>query len=133
MIALDSNVLLRYLVQDGNEQARIATKLIEVELSQTDRGFISLPVFCETLWALRTTYKQGREQIRQAAELLLAAGQLQVEASHIIARAVATEGADIADAIIHYSALAHGCVKTVTFDRKFSRLGGVELLAAGDE
>lgn len=128
MIALDTNVLLRYLVQDGGEQAEIATTLIETGLSEAERGFVSLPVICETLWALGTTYKQPREQIREAVELLLAASQIEIEGPHIVQAAVAEEKTDIVDAIIHYSGLAHGCANTVTFDRKFARLEGVKLL-----
>ncbi len=128
MIALDTNVLLRYLVQDGDDQATIATQLIEQLLSHDKRGFVSLPVVCEVAWALQSIYRQPRATIAMSISLLLDTMQVEVEAADIVAHAVAQTGCDIADAIIHFSARKHGCTKTVTFDKKFARLSGVELL-----
>lgn len=42
MIGLDTNVLVRYLAQDDALQARLATQIIEHQLTQERPGFISL-------------------------------------------------------------------------------------------
>ena len=47
MIGLDTNVLVRYIVQDDPTQSEIAALFIETELSDDCLGFINIIVFCE--------------------------------------------------------------------------------------
>ena len=56
MIGLDTNVLVRYLVQDEANQSARATRLIERELSEREPGFIGLIVLVETCWVLKRLY-----------------------------------------------------------------------------
>lgn len=128
MIALDTNVLIRYIAQDGGDQARIATQIIEGQLTEANLGYVSLPVVCELVWALQTRYKRTRDEVRNTVALLLSAAQLEIEKADLIRSALSDNRADIADAIIHALGIAKGCSHTVTFDKKFARLGGVELL-----
>ncbi len=130
MIALDTNVLLRYLVQDGGNQAVIATRLIENDLSAENPGFVSLPVMCELVWALSQTYAQPRAAVVEAVLALLEASQIEVESRQIVRDAAEQKRADIADGLIHFVGQNHGCSKTVTFDRKFARLARVEMLTS---
>ena len=44
MIGLDTNVLVRYLTQDDPEQAALATRVVERELTEDTPGFIGLVV-----------------------------------------------------------------------------------------
>ena len=53
MIGLDTNVLVRYLIQDDPAQALLATKLIEENCSKHSPGRLSLVVLCELVWVLR--------------------------------------------------------------------------------
>ena len=128
MIALDTNVLVRYIAQDGGKQADIATHIIEAQLSEAEPGFVSLPVICELVWTLRTRYKRSRNDVGAAIMLLMNARQLVVDQQDVIAKAINDDRADIVDAIIHLIGQSADCTKTVTFDGKFARLPGVELL-----
>ena len=128
MIALDTNVLVRYIAQDGGKQAVIASQIIETQLSEAEPGFVSLPVICELVWTLRTRYKRSRNDVGAAIMLLMNARQLVVDQQDVIAKAINDDRADIVDAIIHLIGQSAGCTKTVTFDRQFARLPGVELL-----
>jgi predicted nucleic-acid-binding protein len=56
MIALDINVLVRYLVQDDPEQAALASRLIEDVLTPSEPGFVSLVVLAQTAWLLERVY-----------------------------------------------------------------------------
>jgi predicted nucleic-acid-binding protein len=47
MIGLDTNVILRYLLQDDPKQSRQVNQIIEKQLSQENRGFISLVTVLE--------------------------------------------------------------------------------------
>ena len=128
MIALDTNVLVRYIAQDGGRQADIASQIIEAQLSEAEPGFVSLPVICELVWTLRTRYKRSRNDVGAAIMLLMNARQLVVDQQDVIAKAIHDDRADIVDAIIHLIGQSADCTKTVPFDRQFARLPGVELL-----
>lgn len=129
MIAIDTNVLVRYLVQDDPAQSEAAARLIEGELSADRPGFVSLPVVCEVSWVLRTQYKFERRRVAAVLASLLEVVQLEFEEPDVMTAAL-SGGGEIADAIIHQIGRARGCEATITFDRQFARLDGVTLLTA---
>ena len=63
MIALDTNVLVRFLVQDDAMQGQAASALID-GLTELDPGYICREVIVELVWVLERVYKvhRGREQ-----------------------------------------------------------------------
>ena len=128
MIAIDSNILLRYLVEDDAEQAALATAFIENELSDESPGFVSLVVVAELAWALRRGYGQPWAEIRAMIGELINTPQIVIDQQAVIEQAIALNHDDLADALIHEMGKANGCATTATFDRKFARLAGVQLL-----
>jgi predicted nucleic-acid-binding protein len=54
MLALDTNVLIRYLAQDDARQSALATEWIEQRLSAAEPAFISLVTLLETVWVMET-------------------------------------------------------------------------------
>ena len=128
MIGLDTNILLRYVVEDGSPQTLVATKFVETELSLVDRGYVSLPVLFEFVWTLRSTYAFEADAVRRTVSALLTVAQLEFEDRELIARALAAD-AQLPDVLISHLAFRRGCTRLVTFDKKFARLDGVELLA----
>jgi predicted nucleic-acid-binding protein len=84
MIGLDTNVVVRYIMQDDAKQAAKATKLIE-GLTVEEPGFISLVSVVELVWVLSSCFDLTREQISQALEVLLRAKQLVIDqAEHVV-------------------------------------------------
>jgi predicted nucleic-acid-binding protein len=128
VIALDTNVLVRYLVQDDPKQAALANRLLEHKLSRSNPGYVSLPVVCELVWTLRSAYGQTRKTIGNALVALLATDRIEFEAPSLVAAAISDEAIEITDALVHHLGVVRGCSKTVTFDQKFAKLSGVELL-----
>ena len=128
MIALDTNVLVRYFVRDDPRQFGRAAKLLESELTGVDPGFVSLVTLCELVWVLQDAYGFEPARIAEAIHFLLETRQIEVENDRVVAKALTSGHRDIADAIIHFLGEAYGCERTVTFDRRFARLPGVELL-----
>lgn len=131
MIALDTNVVVRYIVQDDTRQSAAATRLMEKSLAADNPGFISLVTLCEIVWVLEACYAADRERIHQVVEGLLGTKQLQVESAELVWKALrAWQGspADFSDAVIGQSALAHGATRIVTFDKAAARLPSFELL-----
>lgn len=130
MIALDTNLLVRFLVQDDPEQARLATDLVE-QLTDDASGFVSREVLIELVWVLERAYRLGRAEITAALDGLLAATELQIEGADQVGPALElyrNEGFGFADLMIAAAARRAGASELVTFDRKVARLPGVRLL-----
>jgi predicted nucleic-acid-binding protein len=129
VIALDTNILVRYIASDDPAQSKRAEALIEGELSAERPGFVAAITLCETLWVLRDRYRFSTAAQATVVETLLNSGQFVVEHEDCVAAALRSGHGDIADALIHFIGVKAGCTHTVTFDRRFARLGGVELVA----
>ena len=130
MIGLDTNVLVRYLMQDDAAQAAKASRLIE-RCSAEEPGFIAMVVLVELVWVLESSYGIERARIAAALELLLRPRELRVEQAETAWHAVRMyrdSRADFADALIARCAAAAGCERTLTFDRDAARLSGMALL-----
>lgn len=131
MIGLDTNVLVRYLVQDDPVQSAKATQVFEHRLSARNPVFISVVVFAETVWVLERSYRFSNAEIAAAIEGILQTNLVVVENEQEVFTAMIAlkEGrASFADALIGALNTRAGCSGTVTFDRKASRLPEFELL-----
>ena len=131
MIALDTNVLVRFLVQDDPLQAQLATKVIE-QLTDDAQGFVSREVLIELVWVLERAYRLGRAEIAVALDGLLSATELDIEGSDEVAPALElyrNDGFGFADLMIAAAARRAGANELVTFDRKAASLPGVRLLS----
>lgn len=126
MTGIDTNVLVRYLVQDDPDQARKATRFITNECSSDDPGLINRIVLCELVWVLEAAYGYPREKVALALEGILRTTQFEIE-DHQEAWSSFREyqeGGDFADAFIGTVNRRLGCERTVTFDRKAARRPG---------
>ena len=120
MIGLDTNVLVRYLTQDDPDQAALATRIVEKELTEDAPGFIGLVVLVETAWVLQRLYRASAEEIRETMIDLLGSRAIVVENRDVVTRAIALSkqnSCGFADAIIAASAFDAGCEKIISFDR----------------
>ena len=129
MIALDTNILVRYLTEDDPVQSGLASELIDTRLSGANPGFVSIPVLCEMLWTLRSRYGRSQHQLRAIAAELLNSARIVVDEAAVVQLALALPSAEVTDAIIHEIGRARGCEGTLTLDQDFARLEGVELLS----
>ncbi len=130
MIGLDTNVLVRFLVQDDPDQAAAATALIS-GLTEAEPGFVCREVLVELVWVLERAYSLPRGDIARALDGLLEARELIVEAAERVAIAAdrfRRGGPGFADQMIALAGQAAGCANTVTFDRKAAALPGMLLL-----
>jgi len=130
MIGLDTNVLVRYIMQDDPKQAAKATKLVE-SLTGDEPGFVALVSVVELVWVLSSCYDLTREQLTQALEALLRAKQLVVDQADQVVRATrvfAAGSADFADCLVERTASSAGCTKTITFDVAASKTAGMTLI-----
>ena len=128
MIAVDTNILVRYFVGAEDDDTRKATRFVEQDLSIDQLGYVTSVAICEVIWVIKNYYKFGYAAQAAVIRLMLDASQLLVEHEDCVASALESQHGDIADAIIHFVGVKQGCSKTLTFDKKFARLSGVELL-----
>ena len=132
MIALDTNVLVRYLVRDDPAQAEAARKLV-ASLTRDSPGFIGREVVVELVWVLTRSYGTPREQIATVLLGLLGSESIVIESANDVGRAAlgfARGVADFADLMVVAAARRQDATPLYTFDHQAARMDGVELLSA---
>ena len=119
MIALDTNILVRYVTTDDLEQWQLAAGLIEQE---GQLCFLPNIVLCEFVWVLRgKPYQFTRQQIYDVLETIIATPVMEFENRSAVYQALQrmkAGKADFSDYLI--GAIAHQaqCSTTYSFDRK---------------
>ena len=120
MIALDTNVLVRFLVEDDQAQTRKAKSLVQKAVAQDTPLFISDVVLCETVWVLASCYHVDRKDIVGVLRQLLRARHLKFASVDCLANAVEAferEPGDFTDYLIREHARTAGYRAVATFDR----------------
>lgn len=118
---LDTNVLVRYIVQDDPEQAEAAERLIESRCTTQSPGLVAVPVLVELVWVLASAYRYERPVVASVIRQLLRTAELLVEdrgTAWSALREFEAGGADFADCLIGHRNRARGCDRTYTFDRR---------------
>jgi predicted nucleic-acid-binding protein len=131
MIGLDTNVLVRYIMQDDAKQSLLATRLVE-SLSATAPGYVPLVSVVELAWVLSSAYELDRAQLVEAFEALLRTKEIVVDRAETVWKALRVfqgANADFADCLIERSASAAGCERTMTFDRGAAKGCGMTLVS----
>ena len=131
MIGLDTNVVIRYLVQDDKKQSAAATRFIEKSLTKDTPGYINQISLCEIIWVLQRCYGVTKTQVREIIEGLLTTKQLNVENVEVTwkaLRAFDANDVDFCDALIGQLNIRSGCEYTITFDKKAASVTGFDLL-----
>ncbi len=119
MISLDTNVLVRFVVNDGEQHDR-ARRFVEAALARRETLFIPQIVACEFVWVLRTAFKQSKSASLDLLSQLLAVPHVRFEADHQVRAAVeraATSEAGFADCLVRLRSREAGCETFATFDR----------------
>jgi predicted nucleic-acid-binding protein len=127
MLGLDTNVLIRYLVQDEAQQCERARRLIARELAKGEPVFVSLLVLLETEWVLRSRYALEKAQCLMTLSALLDTADLAFEDEACIEQALYSwkdSTADFADCLIEARNRRLGCSATATFDGKALAIAG---------
>jgi len=129
VIGLDTNVVVRYLVQDEPDQSATASMVIDA-LTEKDPGFLSLVSVVELYWVLRRAYKLSTARCAELVEGLLDARELRVGQDSIVRAALTAShgGLDFPDAVIAELGRVAGCEHTVTFDQRAAQSDEMRLL-----
>jgi predicted nucleic-acid-binding protein len=132
MASLDTSVLVRYLVQEDEQQFLLAKKLIRAAVRAGETLHIPITVMLELEWVLRSSFKLSKAQVTSMLSALLSSHELSFEsetAAEIALALYAKGNADFADCM--HVALAHvaGESPLWTFDRAAAKVDGAMLLA----
>ena len=130
MIGLDANVLVRYLMADEPHQGEQARAALE-SLTTEDPGYVNLAVLLETMWVLKRYFRVSGESIVSTVAGLLEVPTLKFQCDDDIRQAVRISqqfGHELPDCLIARLNTSAGCTKTVTFDRRATRLPTMTLI-----
>ncbi len=116
MLAIDTNLIVRYLTADHPKQSPKARALIDSE-----DVFVCTTVLLETEWVLRSVYGLTSVEVARALGTFAGLASVTLEDAALIAKALdwTVGGMDFADAL--HLAKAEGCDAMVSFDRRFAK------------
>lgn len=115
MIAIDTNIIVRFLTHDDEQQYKKAYAVF-----QKDEIFIPDTVVLETEWVLRFAYGFSPERICTALIKLFGLGNIHLSNATQMMQAIEWygKGLDFSDAL--HLAYCQNYAKLYTFDKKFS-------------
>jgi len=131
VIGIDTNVLVRFLVDDDvvqNAAARgfMASRTVE------DPAYVSAVALAETVWVLSRRFRYPMTEIFEMLRALLSADSLMIENMEELDALINGDDdpkGDLADHLIAWSGAKAGCTRVVTFDRMAAAyVPGMELL-----
>jgi predicted nucleic-acid-binding protein len=119
MLAVDTNIVVRYLVKDDDAQSARARDVV-----RSGAIFVPLTVVLECEWVLRSLYGFSRSAVIAALEAFCGGPGVAVGEAAAVKRALrlAKQGLDFADAL--HLAQASECEAFVTFDKRFAQKAG---------
>ena len=120
MIAIDTNILVRYITQDNLQQAEAAENLLAIYNNKPQSIFINNIVLCEFVWVLEKGYKYTQQQISSTIRIILSTEEFAFEYHNVLWLALEEyelKNTDFSDSLI--SKLNHnlGYKQTFSFDK----------------
>lgn len=131
MAAIDTNVLVRLLMQDDKAQLAAAQRLVRKCLQAEQDLFVPITVTLELEWVLRSRFGMDKDAVLNTFSQLLLTVELRFEATAGIEwamRQYRDAAADFSDCLHAALALRAGEQPLWTFDRAAAKLAGAQLL-----
>lgn len=127
MYAIDTNVLVRIIIQDDEVQMKKAVKYVE----ECGDVFISLIVLCEFSWVVTSVYEFDKHNLLDVIENILRTEQFSVQEPDSVREALneyKKSNADFSDCLIGAIAKNHRCANVATFDKRAAKSTFFELI-----
>lgn len=125
MKALDTNILVRFLTNDDERQAKKVYTLFKQAEQDKASLFVPQLVVLEMIWVLESAYRISRSHVLDAVSDLLLMPILKFENQHAIQQfyqAAQENTHDLSDLLIAYTAKVNNCEVVLTFDKKAAKL-----------
>jgi|SRR2546422_5699599 len=129
--SLDTNVLVRLVVKDNDQQTQVAAKLLEKHAKKSESLFVPVTVVLELEWVLRSRYKFTKAEVILVLSSLLMTFELVFESEGALEQALASYeegGADYADCLHLALATKEKALPFLTFDVDAAKEVGARLL-----
>jgi predicted nucleic-acid-binding protein len=120
VIALDTNVIVRFIVRDDEDQFHRANEFISSRIEEGETFLLPDVVLAELVWVLGGSYNLSRSEIAEVLTSLLMASHLAFPSEDRLSRAVRryeSGRADFADYLIAEQARDFGCEAVASFDK----------------
>ncbi len=130
MKAIDTNILIRFLIGDDELQSKKVYKIFKKAESEKKELFVPLLVIIEMIWVLESVYDIQRAEILDSLNDLLLMPIFkfdQILTLQQFARSAKGNKHDLSDLLIAHSAKTNGCETVITFDKKASKYQLFEL------
>jgi predicted nucleic-acid-binding protein len=131
MRAIDTNVLVRYVVNDDPKQAAVVDRFFEQCQTSQEPVFIPVLVLCELVWVLDRLFGQTKRQLIETLERLLAVSFFRFDQESAIRQSLEhyrLGKATFPDYLIGEISRQAGCRDTVSFDRDLRGASGFSIL-----
>jgi len=131
MAALDTNVLIRYVVRDDEVQLAAARRLIRRCVADGRTLFVPATVTLELEWVLRASFQYAKEEVMEVLSTLLSAAELTFESERALEVALQlyrVGTADFADCVHIALAAEAGESPLWTFDRRAAKVSGAQMM-----
>ena len=120
MIAIDTNILVRYITQDDLQQAEAAENLLAIYNNKPQSIFINNIVLCEFIWVLEKGYKYTQQQISSTIRIILSTEEFAFEYHNVLWLALEEyelKNTDFSDSLISKLNYNLGYKQTFSFDK----------------
>lgn len=130
MKGVDTNILIRFLIGDDEQQTKKAYRIFKKIESEKKELFVPLLVILELIWVLESAYEISRDEILDSISDFLLMPILKFEHQSALQQFIlSAQGSryDLSDLLIAHSARINGCETVITFDKKASKCNLFEL------
>ena len=123
MIALDTNALVRVLIEDDKNQAFAVQNIINFADKNSIQILLLSEVLIETVWVLESNYRCTKEEISQFLEALIYTPTFTFSDYQSVRRCVYQykKDGDFADLLIVNQAIEQHAKKLFSFDKKLQK------------
>jgi predicted nucleic-acid-binding protein len=129
--AVDTNVLIRFFMDDDTNQAATARRFFEASKNQRESLLITPHVLCELVWVLSASFQLAKSEVVEIAQGILMSDIFVIERETMVQGALLSYRrgrADFSDYLTGEIASAAGCRDTATFDKALKGAHGFTLL-----
>lgn len=129
MRIIDANIILRYLTNDVQDQAKRAGELLARVEAGSEEVLLPDIILADIIWVLEGYYKQSRERIREWIATILSMRGLEFSDKNVALDALdiyVDTGIDWSDAFVASQMISRGIMEIYSFDKHFDRIDAIK-------